>query len=599
MIATERLLERKDSTTTDYPRPQFQRGEWFDLNGTWDFEFDEKNRGESEGWNRGGILQGEIEVPYVYQSGHSKVEEDKHHSIVWYERSFEWETSKKDVHLHFEAVDYLTKVWVNGQFAGFHEGGHTQFSISIHPFLINGENKITVRVEDENDVEQPLGKQSWKTDNFLCWYTRTTGIWQSVWMEEVSPVHLEEVKMTPRIEQSSLEVEAHLKSHDQPVYVEAEVFFQGEWITTGGTWLKPNQRTMELTLNVESNEADFRVFYWSPDQPNLYDIRFTVKDRETVHDQVDSYFGMRSIESEAGRILLNRETFYQKLILDQGYYGESLMTATFDEMKSDLEKVKEMGFNGVRRHQTIADRRYMYLCDTLGLVMWAEMPSSFSFSNRAMKRMMDESREMIEKHYNHPSVIVYTLMNESWGVNEIYHRKDQQAFVNALYYQAKAIDPTRLIVGNDGWEHTLTDILTIHDYNAEADSMQAIYEEKETFVNGSPSKTSRKQNYAKGYQYSGEPVMVSEYGGIAFGSHGDSDWGYGKRPESEEEALTRLEKLTRVIQNTPFIQGFCYTQLTDVEQEVNGLLDHNHEYKFAPEKIKAVMAEQSDGFIFE
>ncbi|MCA0970727.1 beta galactosidase jelly roll domain-containing protein [Halobacillus litoralis] len=598
-MATERLLERKGSTSVDYPRPQFKRSEWIDLNGAWAFGFDPENRGESEGWQHGGFLKDEIKVPYVYQSAQSTVENKELHSIVWYERTFEWELTEKDVHLHFEAVDYLAKVWVNGQFAGSHEGGHTPFQMEIHSFLTDGENRITVRVEDENDVEQPIGKQSWKAENFLCWYTRTTGIWQSVWMEEVWTVYLEDVRMTPQVEDSAIQIEAQVKRHDHPVYVEAEVFFQGEWITTGGVWLKAHQRTAEMMLDVESDQADFRVFYWSPDEPNLYDVRFTVKDQDTVHDRVESYFGMRKIEVEDGRMLLNRETFYQKLILDQGYYGDALMTASFDEMKADLEKVKEMGFNGVRRHQTIADRRYMYLCDKLGLVMWAEMPSFFKFSKRSMKRMMDESREMIEKHVNHPSVIVYTLMNESWGVNEVYHRKDQQDFVNALYYQAKALDPTRLVVGNDGWEHTMTDILTIHDYNADADSMRESYRDKASFVDGSPSKTSRKQNYAKGYRYRGEPVMVSEYGGIAYGSSGGSDWGYGKRPESEEEVLNRLKALTSVIEETPYVQGFCYTQLTDVEQEVNGLLDHNHEYKFAPEKIKAIMAKQSDGFIFE
>ncbi|TGB03441.1 glycoside hydrolase family 2 protein [Halobacillus salinus] len=599
VIAAERLLQKKESASTDYPRPQFRRKEWFDLNGTWDFRFDDRNIGETEGWQNGGALNEEIQVPYAYQSHHSKVEEKEQYQIVWYEKTFGWELSEKNVYLHFEAVDYSTKVWVNGEYAGGHEGGHTPFHFQISSLLKDGENRVTVRVEDENSVEQPIGKQSWKVDNFLCWYTRTTGIWRPVWLEEVWPVHLEDVQMTPDIEASALQVEAQVQGHDHPVYVEAEVFFQGEWITTGGTWAKKGQRSVTLSLDVESDAADFRVFYWSPDEPNLYDIRFTVKDKATVHDEVESYFGMRSVESQDGRILLNRETFYQKLILDQGYYPSSLMTATYGQMEADLEKVKEMGFNGVRRHQTIGDRRYMYLCDRLGLVMWAEMPSSFKFSNLSMQRMMDETREMLAMHYNHPSVIIYTLMNESWGVNEVYHRTEQQAFVNALYYQAKAIDPTRLVVGNDGWEHTLTDILTIHDYNADADSMQASYQNKEAFVNGSPSKTSRKQAYAKGYGYRGEPVMISEYGGIAFGNHGDSDWGYGKRPESEEEVLNRLKALTEVIQETPFVQGFCYTQLTDVEQEVNGLLDHNHEYKFAPEKIRAIMQEQSDGFIFE
>lgn len=599
MIGTKSLPKQKDSYTTDYPRPQFRRNNWIDLNGTWAFQFDDANCGEKEGWFKGGLLTKEIQVPYAYQTEKSQADDKEQHHILWYEKAFEWKPTENALYLHFEAVDYFTKVWVNGQFLGENEGGHTPFHFVISPYLREGENTITVRVEDDNSVEQPVGKQSWKSDNFLCWYSRTTGIWQSVWMEEVSPVHLDKLKMTPRIENSSLHVQANIQGHKQPVYLEAEVSFKGEWITTSGVWVKAHQHSVDLKMDVQSDQADFRVFYWSPDTPDLYDIRFTVKNKTETYDQVESYFGMRSIEAKGDRILLNRESFYQKLILDQGYYPGSLMTASYEQMEADLTKVKEMGFNGVRRHQTIADRRYMYLCDKLGLVMWAEMPSSFLFSNTSMSRMLDESRKMIDKHYNHPSVIIYTLMNESWGVNEIYHRDDQQHFVNALYYQAKAFDPTRLVVGNDGWEHTLTDILTVHDYNSDADSMKDSYKEKASFVNGSPSRTSCKQNYAQGYHYHGEPVIISEYGGIAYGSFENEDWGYGTRPESPEEVLDRLEKLTNVITETPYIQGFCYTQLTDVEQEVNGLLDHDHEYKFDPKQIKDIMTQQSNGFVFE
>ncbi|MGI8313649.1 glycoside hydrolase family 2 protein [Halobacillus mangrovi] len=599
MIDAKPLLAKKDSQSAEYPRPQFRRNDWIDLNGTWKFQFDDENVGEQEAWFKQGVQGEGIQVPYVYQSEMSKVNDQEHHSIIWYEKTFEWQTTNNEVYLHFEAVDYYTKVWVNGQLIGDHEGGHTPFSFLITQALNNGENTITVRVQDENSVEQPIGKQSWKSDNFLCWYTRTTGIWQPVWLEEVSSIHLQDVGMTPSVEDSTLHLQARVKGHQYPVYLEAEVFFEDEWITTAGTWVKGTQSSIDLTLDVQSDEADFRVFYWSPDHPNLYDIRFTVKDRSKTYDQVESYFGMRSIEVKGERILLNRESFYQRLLLDQGYYPGALMTATSKQMEEDLKKVKEMGFNGVRRHQTIADRQYMYWCDRLGLVMWAEMPSSFLFSTTSMSRMMEESREMIAKHYNHPSVIIYTLMNESWGVNEIYHRDDQQNFVNALYYQAKAFDPTRLIVGNDGWEHTLTDILTVHDYNSDPESMSRSYKNKEEFVNGSPSTTSCKQNYAKGYKYGGEPVIISEYGGIAYGSTKGNDWGYGTRPESQEEVLLRLEQLTNVIKDTKYIQGFCYTQLTDVEQEVNGLLDHNHEYKFDPEKIKRIIAQQSNGFVFE
>ncbi|MBN8210180.1 glycoside hydrolase family 2 [Bacillus sp. NTK071] len=600
---TTSVLERTESNYEDYPRPQMKREYWYDLNGEWQFEFDDEDRGEGEKFYlQERDLTDSIQVPYAYQSAKSGVQVDEIHEVVWYKREFHWDIDgSKKVLLHFEAVDYYTKVWVNGEYIGDHEGGHTPFSFSITNALSEGHNTVVIRVEDRNSVEQPIGKQSWKGENFLCWYSRTTGIWQPVWLEEVPTYHIEDVKMTPSVEDGKLSIEATLPRQKQKAYLEACVYFKGEWIDTVGVWVKEYQTSVELTASVDSDQANFRVYYWTPDTPNLYDVTFSLSVKNEVIDKVDSYFGMRSIEVQDGRVLLNKETFYQKLILDQGYYPDSLMTADFEQMKTDLLKVKEMGFNGVRRHQTIADRRYMTLCDQLGLVMWAEMPSSFKFTCKSMARMMDETREMVTKHYNHPSVIIYTLMNESWGVNEIYHREDQQAFVNAIYYQTKAQDPNRLIVGNDGWEHTVTDLLTIHDYNSDADSMRTSYENKSDYVNGSPSKTSRKQNYAKGYEYKGEPIIISEYGGIAYGSESrEEEWGYGFRPHTQEEVIDRLTALTKVIMENDAIQGFCYTQLTDVEQEVNGLLDDRHENKFNTEEIrKILLSKQSNGFIFE
>ncbi|SES05858.1 glycoside hydrolase family 2 protein [Salisediminibacterium halotolerans] len=597
--------EKKNSSAEEYPRPQFKRDAWYDLNGTWAFAFDDDDIGEKEKWyardGQGEFFTRQIEVPYAYQSKKSGIQSDEQYEVVWYRRAFHYEKNEtKELLLHFEAVDYYTKVWVNGEFVGEHTGGHTPFSFPIGAAVQSGENTIVIRAEDKNSVEQPIGKQTWKSENFLCWYTRTTGIWQPVWMEEVSPLHIADLTMTPNIAESNLRIESKLSGHQQTAYLEAHVYYQGEWINSAAAWVKKGQENVEMTVNVESESADFRVFYWSPENPRLYDITLTLTAADDVADQVDSYFGMRSIEVNNGQILLNREEFYQKLILDQGYYKDALMTAGYDEMKADLLKVKEMGFNGVRRHQTIADRRYMYLCDQLGLVMWAEMPSFFSFTDQSMAAMLNESREMVKKHRNHPSVIIYTIMNESWGVNEIYHRSDQQNFVNALYYQTKAMDPSRLVVGNDGWEHTVTDILTIHDYNSNPAQVAATYQAAD-FADGSPSKTSRKQNFAQGYRYSGEPIIMSEFGGIAYRScETGNEWGYGTRPRTEEQALERFEQLIEAVAASDSLQGFCYTQLTDVEQEVNGLLNHDHTEKFPAKRIYNIIASvKSAGFTFE
>ena len=584
-----------------YPRPQFVRDNWLNLNGEWEFEFDDKNIGEIERWFEKKAFSKKIEVPFCYQSENSGIEDSIKHEIVWYKRSFICSKLEGErTIIHFEAADYETKLWVNGQYVGSHRGGHVPFQFEITNEILAGENEIVVRVEDRNSCEQPIGKQSWKEDNFLCWYTRTTGIWQSVWIETVNDFFIEDIKMNPNIDTSKIEIDAYLDGEVKRGYLEAEIYFKGEFIRKSGVSVINNRA--RLSIDVSAETPDFRVEYWTPDTPNLYDITFTLSAQDEVKDIVKSYFGMRKTSMKGPKILLNNKEFYQKLILDQGYYENGLMTPkSVENIKSDLCKVKEMGFNGVRKHQKIADNRYMYLCDTLGLVMWAEMPSAFEFNDRAMENTIQEMKGLIKKHYNHPSVIVYTLLNESWGINEVYDNKEQQNFVNALYYMVKAMDSSRLIVGNDGWEHTITDILTIHDYNSDSEAMRECYANMEKAVNGSPSLTSKKENYCEGYHYKGGPVMISEYGGVAFTNNDEKDaWGYGTRPKSEEEVLERIKDLTQAVMDIDYVCGFCYTQLTDVEQEINGLLDHQHNYKFDPKKVKEILGyKHNGGYLFE
>ncbi len=408
--------------------------------------------------------------------------------------------------------------------------------------------------------------------------------------------------MTPNVDKGTIELEVYTNGDYIDGYLQVQVSYKGKSIRRSGMSIIND--SAKLSIDVSMEEADFRVEYWTPDTPNLYDITFTLEDKEEQTDCVQSYFGMRKIDHKGRKVLLNNKEFYQKLILDQGYYGEGLLTPrSIDDLVNDLLKVKEMGFNGVRMHQKVADRRYMYLCDLLGVAMWAEVPSFFELNEKSINNALHETKKIIEKHYNynHPSTIIYTLMNESWGINEVYENEKQQQFVNFLYQMAKLLDQTRLIIGNDGWEHTLTDILTIHDYTADHEVIRDKYKDFEEAVNGSPSSTSNRQNYSKGYKYNEEPIIISEYGGIAF--HHDEDeesWGYGERLTSEEAVLQRLEDLTRAFMDLDYVSGICYTQLTDVEQEVNGLLDHNHDYKFDPQKIRAILNyKYNNGYIFE
>jgi len=583
-----------------YPNPQFIRKKWLDLNGIWEFCFDDEDIGLSnEKFKEKSFFNQKINVPYSYHVKKSGLGQKEDHSIVWYRREFSLQLNQSSCFIiHFGAVDYECDVWINGNHMKHHCGGHVPFSIDI-TCIAEEENIIVIRVKDENSCRQAIGKQSWKDHNFLCWYTRTVGIWQQVWLEETGHTYLTDIRVTPDIDQAAIEIDAFVNQSVPNTTLNVKVSYSGKLIEKATVLVR--DKRAKLSLDVSSKEPNFRLNFWTPETPHLYDLELSVSVGNQIHDRVDSYFGMRNIEAHNNLIYLNNQEYYQKLVLDQGYYKDGGMTATPEELRDDVLKIKEMGFNGVRKHQKIEDHRFMYFCDVLGLVMWAEMPSPFEYSAETNENIIRELHPFVKKHYNHPSVIAYTVMNESWGINEVYHHQNQQFFVNALYYIVKSLDTTRLVVGNDGWEHTLTDILTLHDYNDDPETFLQSYQNIERAVNGSPSRTSTRHSYSKGYNYQGEPIMISEFGGIAYGEKKklDESWGYGERLGGKEEVLQRIENLTKVLMDNENICGFCYTQLSDVEQEVNGLLDADHQYKFDPQRIRKILDYKYKlGFVF-
>lgn len=586
-----------------YPRPQFIRENWMDLNGKWQFAFDDDNIGElNNNYLNDQFYPMTIEVPYSYHTKSSGIGLNEGHPIVWYKRTIQVEVKEnKSYVLHFGAVDYKCDLYINGVHMFSHQGGHTPFDVDITRYISGSEFTLAIRCEDYNLCTQPIGKQSWKDSNFLCWYTRTVGIWQTVWMEEVGQTYLTNFRMTPQIDNATLDIDAFINRDDKDVWLKGEVYFEGEFITKFMTSFK-GQRA-RLSVDVSSKSPNFRLNFWHPTSPNLYDIKFTLVDGNEILDEVSSYFGMRRIDMKGNKIYLNNQEFYQKLILDQGYFKNGGLTATVEELKCDVEFIKAMGFNGARKHQKIEDYRYMYLCDKIGLVMWAEMPSSFEYSVVTNENVVRELHAFINKHYNHPSVICYTLLNESWGINEVYSDKAEQNFINGLYYLTKSLDTSRLVVGNDGWEQSLTDILTVHDYNSYEDDLRASYLNIEEAANGSPSRTSVRHCLNEGYEYDGGPFMISEFGGVAYNvdeEEEDSAWGYGERLSDKETVLSKIKALHQAVMDIEGICGFCYTQLTDVEQEINGLLDHHHNYKFDPQEIKDILEYKHNlGFIFK
>ncbi|WP_304774837.1 sugar-binding domain-containing protein [uncultured Faecalibaculum sp.] len=584
-----------------HPRPQMIRTNWTDLNGLWDFCFDDDNSGLTQnGYLREDFFDRQICVPYAYQTRKSLIDCQEHHPIVWYRRPLAvTRQNARRYLLHFEAVDYASDVFVDGHHLFHHEGGHTPFVVDVTEY-VHENAMLYVRAQDFCRADQPIGKQSWKQENFLCWYTRTTGIWQQVWLEETGEQYLREVRMIPDIDNASLDLDLFVENASDTTQVSGYVSFRGQRITSFATALKSGRA--RISVDVSSEDANFRLHFWSPADPNLYDIEFEVLERGCSMDLVRSYFGMRDVSVQGSKVFLNNQELYQRLVLDQGYWSDGGLTATPAQLLADVQKIREMGFNGARKHQKIEDARYMYLCDVLGLVMWAEMPSFFEYSHISNENVMKEFHAFVAKHINHPSVIAYTLMNESWGVNEIYKDRKQQAFVNGLYWMTRSLDSSRLVIGNDGWEQTMTDIVAVHDYNSDPETLAASYANLAQAAGGSPSRTSLRHCFARDYGYSGQPFMISEFGGVAYDTGTrtiDSSWGYGNRLEGQEAVLEKMAALCQAVHSIRDLCGFCYTQLSDVEQEVNGLLDHNHEYKFDPAAIREMITGgKQTGFLF-
>ncbi|PTX64437.1 glycosyl hydrolase family 2 [Melghirimyces profundicolus] len=570
----------------EYPRPHFRRDLWINLNGEWQFEFDDNNVGTREKWYAGKDFSRTITVPFSYQSRLSGIGETRFHDLVWYKRRFELpdEMSGKTILLHFGAVDYRAWVWVNGMFVAFHEGGHVPFHADITPHLKDGSNEVVVKAEDPSGaLDQPRGKQYWKEQSESIFYTRTTGIWQTVWLEAVSETHLEKVKMTPDIDRDEIAIEYWVKHPRPGDRLVIGISFDGEPVAEETVLLRQARSRRRIHLN------DFHVHgpgrLWSPEHPNLYDVTFTLRRDDRVMDEVTSYFGMRKISIENGQVFLNNRPYYMKLVLDQGYFPDGILTPPSDEaLRRDVELTKAMGFNGARKHQKVEDPRYLYWADKLGLLVWGEMANCYTYSDQAVRRMTAEWQEAIERDYNHPSIVAWVPLNESWGVPQLLTDPRQQAHSLALYWLTKSLDPTRLVISNDGWEHTRSDLFTIHDYEARKDVLKERYADQDRILSSMPG---NRLLYVPGYPYRGEPILVTEFGGIAYKKSDWEGWGYSGACD-DEDFVNRYRDVVSAMLESPMIQGFCYTQLTDVEQEINGLLTYDRKPKVDPERIRSI-----------
>ena len=586
-----------DLPRQEYPRPQFVRPDWLNLNGPWEFAFDDADAGERERWWAGDRrFARTILVPFAYQASLSGIHETAFHDVVWYRRTApipaEW--AGRDLLLHFGAVDYRAKVWVNGHLVAQHEGGHTPFTADITPLVRAGETAVlVVRAEDPStDKTIPRGKQYWQEQSASIYYTRTTGIWQTVWLEPVAPVRIERVRLTPDVDGHAVEVEAYLHGFRPGLRVRAEVRCAGA-VVAGETFLVQESR-LAGRIGLPDPEQH-RLRLWCPERPVLHEITFTLLDGEgAACDRVESYFGLRKIAAEGGRLLLNNRPYYLKLVLDQGYWPESLLTPPSDAaIRQDIELTRAMCFNGVRKHQKVEDPRFLYWADRLGLLVWGEMANAYQFSEEAVGRLTREWVEVVDRDYNHPCIVAWVPINESWGVPRLLENERERQHLLGMYHLLKSLDATRPVSSNDGWEMMLTDLLAVHDYSPSGELLRRRYGGIQ--AEAVEHRPGGRCLYLPGYAYRGEPLLITECGGIALRQGEQEGWGYSGA-ENEEDFIRRYREVIDALFDCANVVGWCYTQLTDVEQEINGLLTYDRRPKVDPAVICQInRGQSSDG----
>lgn len=589
----------------EYPRPQLVRPNWMNLNGTWEFEMDHGKSGRARGLNRSPALAGQITVPFCPESALSGVGYKDFMASVWYRRAFtlpeSWGSGR--ILLHFGAVDYDAEVFVNGLSAGRHQGGYASFSLDITDKLVPGENTLVVCAEDDNRSGlQPRGKQSSQYHSHGCDYTRTTGIWQTVWLESVPDTYLQRVRYVPDPANAVLHVEALLNRPATGGTLTASAGFGGSPVGTAASIITGNRCRLSVSLT-ESH-------LWEPGSPNLYDLVLslsgTTAEEETLSDKVDSYFGLRSVSWDGNSIQINGKPVFQRLILDQGFWPDGIYTAPADdELRRDIERGMAMGFNGARMHEKIFEARYLHWADRLGYLVWGEQANwGLDITGpKGLTQFLPEWLESVARDFNSPALVGWCPFNETWdekradGTGSIPQDDD---VLRQVYQVTKALDPTRPVIDTSGNYHVMTDIFDIHDYEQDVATFAAKFADMR--AGGRMLPDGRMENggtvfntYPDRQRYEGQPYFVSEYGGIWWNPAqvGTASWGYGARPGTEEEFLARFAGLTDTLLDNPNICALCYTQLTDVEQETNGLYTYEREPKFDPAVIRAIVSRKA------
>lgn len=563
----------------EYPRPQFERDTWQNLNGEWSYTFDSGKSGMDQGRElfRSHGFPNRIIVPFCPESKLSGVQHTDFIEALWYHRELQVPASwmGKRILLHFGAVDYESEVFLDGQSVGLHFGGASAFTWDITRFVKpDSTHHLIVRVADElrSGGQQPCGKQSSQFKSAVCHYTRTTGIWQTVWLEAVDPGGLRDVQIIPDLDGGRLIFVPAFQTESQGRRFKVTA-------STGETVTAPAVGGVPVSLPLRELRP------WSPASPYLYDLEFSVIDKGGRElDQVHSYAGLRKIHIEGNRVFLNNEPIYQRLVLDQGFYPDGIWTAPTDAaLRRDIELSQQAGFNGARLHQKVFEPRFHYWADRLGYLTWGEAPSWGCDPNSIVgaRNFLSEWAEIIQRDRNHPSLITWTPWNET-GYRSV---PRQHARVHRDSYRlCKAIDPTRPVNDTSGYIHVETDLWTVHTYEQDPAQLQAQLTPPPLVFRNNPDQEP---------EYAGQPYLVDEFGGIKWipedrRAFADNSWGYGDAPRSLEEFYQRLDGQVRALVSLAHISGFCYTQLTDVEQEQNGIYNYDRTEKFDQQRIAKI-----------
>lgn len=573
-------------TVNSHPDPSLVRARWGSLVGAWEYGVSDQRWNEVARADEA-VLGRTIVVPFPPESSASGIGEEPD-GVMWYRRTLDLaDAGTEDVRLHFGAVDYRAKVWLGDRLLGEHVGGHVPFHLDVPAAWLEGAPALTVAAHDpRDDPDQPRGKQDWEDEPHVIWYRRTSGIWRDVWWEALPTEHLEDVQWLQTRPDGRVSARVTVAAGPGAA-VELDVSRDGRSLGSIAVPVTAGAADIRLAL-VRPHDTDLT---WSPERPTLLDARLRLLGRDgAVLDEATTRIGLRTVEAGDRAVLLNGSPRFLRFVLEQCYWPHTHLAAPdADALRAEAQLVRDLGFNGLRIHQVTPDPRFLAACDELGLLVVCDLPAPLRFSVAAFENTLAEWMAVVRAHRNHPSVIGWLPYNESWGVPDIATSPQQRDAVAATHHVLKALDPTRLVLGNDGWEHTLGDLVGVHDYTHDPGKLFARYRDHaavwRTLRRGGHIRKPALLVHPDGDD---TPVWLSEFGGVSVNTSDRAWQGYGG--VGAEDLLRTLDALIAPVVSSSGLAGYCYTQLTDTEQEQNGLADAERRPKAPVEELRRIFS---------